>query len=234
MASGKATASSKGAAGGQPEGFDLEQMIKVFAKLSNETVEKDTHLDWKYFDFKLTKLAGAVVANVKEGPITVVTGLTRVTEMIKALERSYGAKGIDQKMDLGTQLQFIKWDSKKQSALDHMVEFKNLVRRYNKVNMSVNAGQQVSTFINSIRDHDDTGWKGRMKRTLRQHATVTANQVYDDFVANFEGRIRKKEEQTATTRSDSGGISLPGTRTVSHFTSSMVNTDIWRRIARKS
>ncbi|RYP64555.1 hypothetical protein DL769_006632 [Monosporascus sp. CRB-8-3] len=57
MATGKATASGKDV--GQPEGFDTEQLMKVFAKLSNEgnagTKKKDTHLDWKYFDFKLSE-----------------------------------------------------------------------------------------------------------------------------------------------------------------------------------
>ncbi|RYP72555.1 hypothetical protein DL769_004429 [Monosporascus sp. CRB-8-3] len=181
MATGKGTASGKDV-GGQPEGFDIEQLIKAFA-----TKKKDTHLDWKYFDFKLskknrlrnsdnwemwktavwvalmaigyrngdsaklshidkTKLAAAVVTNVKEAPMAVVTGLTKGTEMIK--------------------LQFVKWDlNKKQSALDHVVDFKNLVRRYNEVDMPVNAGQQVTMFINSIRDDGD--WKGRMRGMLR-------------------------------------------------------------------
>ncbi|RYP39569.1 hypothetical protein DL768_010703 [Monosporascus sp. mg162] len=71
------------------------------------------------------KLAAAVVANVKEGPMAVVTSITRGTEMIKVLERLYGARGVDQKMDLWTQLQFIKWEKK--TVLEHVVEFKNLV-----------------------------------------------------------------------------------------------------------
>ncbi|RYP89150.1 hypothetical protein DL769_000198 [Monosporascus sp. CRB-8-3] len=228
MATGKGTASGKDV-GGQPEGFDMEQLMKAFA-----TKKKDTHLDWKYFDFKLSeenrlrgsdnwemwktaiwvalmaigyrdgdsaklshideaKLAAAVVANVKEAPMAVVTGLTKGTEMIKVLERSYGAKGIDQKMDLWTQLQFAKWDPKKQSALDHVVDFKNLVRRCNEVDMPVNAGQQVTMFINSIRDHDGD-WKGRMRGMLRQHPTMTVNQVYDDFVAEFRGKEKDSKK----------------------------------------
>ncbi|RYP28377.1 hypothetical protein DL767_007249 [Monosporascus sp. MG133] len=137
------------------------------------------------------KLAAAVIGNVKEGPL-VVTGLTKGTEMIKVLERSYGARGINQKMDLWTQLQFVKWDPKKQSAFDHVVDFKNPVRRCNEVDMPINAGQQVTMFIGSIRDQDDAGWKGRMKGTLRQHPTMTVNQVYDDFVAEFRGKDGKK------------------------------------------
>ncbi|RYP77056.1 hypothetical protein DL771_001346 [Monosporascus sp. 5C6A] len=157
--------------------------MKVFAKLSGEGVEKNTYLDWKYFDFKLSeenrlrgsdnwemwktafwvalmaigyrdgdsaklsrideaKLAAAVVANVKEGPVAVATGLTRGTEMIKASERLYGTKGIDQKMDLWTQLQFVKLEKK--TALDHVIGFKNLVRRCNEVDMPVDARQQVT------------------------------------------------------------------------------------------
>ncbi|RYP68069.1 hypothetical protein DL769_005602 [Monosporascus sp. CRB-8-3] len=56
MVTGKGTASGKDV-GGQPEGFDMEQLMKVFAKLSSEsaTKKKDTHLDWKYFDFKLSE-----------------------------------------------------------------------------------------------------------------------------------------------------------------------------------
>ncbi|RYP91094.1 hypothetical protein DL770_002798 [Monosporascus sp. CRB-9-2] len=192
MASGKATASGKDVAGGQPEGFDLEQIMKVFAKLSSKSEsKKDTYLDWKYFDFKLTKLAAAVVANVKEGPMAVLTGLTKGTEMIKVLKRLYGAKGIDQKIDLWTQLQFVKWQKK--TALDHVVDFKNLVRRCNEADMPVNASQQVTKFINSIWDRDDgTAWKGRMRGTLCQHPTITVNQVYDDFVAEFRGNDAKK------------------------------------------
>ncbi|RYP63775.1 hypothetical protein DL770_009300 [Monosporascus sp. CRB-9-2] len=133
----------------------MEKLIKVFAKLSSESErKKNTYLDWKYFDFKLSeknrlqgsnnweiwktavwvalmavgyrdgdsakltyvdkaKLAAAVVANVREGPMAVVTGFTKGTEIIKVLERLFAAKGIDQKMDLWTQLQFVKWDSKK-------------------------------------------------------------------------------------------------------------------------
>ncbi|RYP60038.1 hypothetical protein DL769_008295 [Monosporascus sp. CRB-8-3] len=53
MATGKGIASGKDV--GQPEGFDMEQLMKVFAKLSNETKKKDTHLDWKDFDFKLSE-----------------------------------------------------------------------------------------------------------------------------------------------------------------------------------
>ncbi|RYP93463.1 hypothetical protein DL770_000347 [Monosporascus sp. CRB-9-2] len=189
MVSGKATASTKDAEG-QPETVDLEQLMKVVAKLSDENVEKkDTYLDWKYFDFKLgeenrlrgsdnwemwktafwvalmaigysdgnsakltpideAKLAAAVVANVKEG--------------------------IDQKMDLRTQLQFVKWNSK-QSALDHVADFKNLVRQCNEVDMPVNAGQQVTMFINSIRD-DGAAWKSRIRGALRQHPTMTDGQ----------------------------------------------------------
>ncbi|RYP71216.1 hypothetical protein DL769_004730 [Monosporascus sp. CRB-8-3] len=52
MATGKGIASGKDV--GQPEGFDVEQMMKVFAKLSNEK-KKDTYLDWKDFDFKLSE-----------------------------------------------------------------------------------------------------------------------------------------------------------------------------------
>ncbi|RYP82466.1 hypothetical protein DL769_001659 [Monosporascus sp. CRB-8-3] len=56
MASGKGTASGKDV-GRQPEGFDMEQLMKAFAKLSseNEKQKKDTHLDWKDFDFKLSE-----------------------------------------------------------------------------------------------------------------------------------------------------------------------------------
>ncbi|RYP47817.1 hypothetical protein DL768_006174 [Monosporascus sp. mg162] len=134
MASGKATTSGKDM-GGQPESVDLEQLMKIIAKLSNDN-KKDTYLDWKYFDFKLSeenrlrgsdnwemwktavwvalmairyrdgnsaklthvdeaKLAAAVVANVKEGPMAVVTGITKGTGMIKVLERSYEARGVD-------------------------------------------------------------------------------------------------------------------------------------------
>ncbi|RYP54934.1 hypothetical protein DL769_010267 [Monosporascus sp. CRB-8-3] len=58
MATGKATASGKDV--GQPEGFDMEQMMKVFAKLSSESEgnagkKKDTHLDWTDLDFKLSE-----------------------------------------------------------------------------------------------------------------------------------------------------------------------------------
>ncbi|RYP62850.1 hypothetical protein DL769_007144 [Monosporascus sp. CRB-8-3] len=122
MATGKGTASGKDV-GGQPEGFDMEQLMKAFA-----TKKKDTYLDWTDLDFKLSeenrlrgsdnwemwktavwvalmaigyrdgdsaklshideaKLAAAVVANVKEGPMAVVTGLTKgTTEMIKVYD----------------------------------------------------------------------------------------------------------------------------------------------------
>ncbi|RYP42709.1 hypothetical protein DL768_010298 [Monosporascus sp. mg162] len=132
------------------------------------------------------KLAAAVIANVKEGPMAVVAGLTKGTEMFKTLERSYGAKGIDQQMDLWIHLQYAKW--KRGSALDHVVEFKRLVRRCNELEMPVNSGQQVTMFIHSIRDQDVENaarWKSRMKGTLRQHPTTTVSQVYDDFVAEF-------------------------------------------------
>ncbi|RYP82356.1 hypothetical protein DL769_001681 [Monosporascus sp. CRB-8-3] len=126
MATGKGTASGKDV--GQPEGFDMEQLMKAFAKLSgNATKKKDTYLDWTDLDFKLSeenrlrgsdnwemwktavwvalmaigyrdgdsaklshideaKLAAAVVANVKEAPMAVVTGLTKGTEMIKVYD----------------------------------------------------------------------------------------------------------------------------------------------------
>ncbi|RYP62245.1 hypothetical protein DL770_009621 [Monosporascus sp. CRB-9-2] len=160
MASGKATASGKDV-GGQPEGFDIDQLMKVFAKLSSKSEsKKNTYRDWKYFNFKLTKLthiyeaklAAVVVVNVKEGPMAVVTGLMKGTEMIKVLERLYETKGIDRKMDFWIQLQFVKWDLKK-TAFDHMVGFKNLVRRCNEVDMPVNADQQVTMY--SIREYDD-------------------------------------------------------------------------------
>ncbi|RYP52992.1 hypothetical protein DL769_010590 [Monosporascus sp. CRB-8-3] len=54
MATGKGTASGKDV-GGQPEGFDMEQLMKAFATLSNERQKKDTYLDWKDFDFKLSE-----------------------------------------------------------------------------------------------------------------------------------------------------------------------------------
>ncbi|RYP91409.1 hypothetical protein DL770_002454 [Monosporascus sp. CRB-9-2] len=74
------------------------------------------------------QLAAAVIANVKEGPMAVVAGLTKGIEMFKTLERSYGAKGIDRQMDVFSQLQFLRWDPKKTSAaLDHVVVFKYLV-----------------------------------------------------------------------------------------------------------
>ncbi|RYP10333.1 hypothetical protein DL765_008143 [Monosporascus sp. GIB2] len=154
MVSGKAIAKD---VGGQPEGFDMERMMKVSAKLSSES-KRDIHLDWKDFESRLSeenrlrgsdiwemwktavwvalmaigyrdgdsakltqvdeaKLAAAVVTNVKEGPMAVVTGFARGTEMIK--------------------LQFVKWGTKR-SALDHVVDFKNLVRRCNEVDMPVN------------------------------------------------------------------------------------------------
>ncbi|RYP77418.1 hypothetical protein DL771_001213 [Monosporascus sp. 5C6A] len=42
---------------GQTEGLGLEQLMKAFAKLSSENAEKkrDTYLDWKYFDFKVSE-----------------------------------------------------------------------------------------------------------------------------------------------------------------------------------
>ncbi|RYP47563.1 hypothetical protein DL769_011308 [Monosporascus sp. CRB-8-3] len=83
MASGKASGKD---VGGQPEGFDMEQLMKAFAKLSSEKQKKDTHLDWKDFDFKFREenrlRAAAVIANVKEAPMAVVTGLTKGTEMV--------------------------------------------------------------------------------------------------------------------------------------------------------
>ncbi|RYP43799.1 hypothetical protein DL769_011517 [Monosporascus sp. CRB-8-3] len=59
MATGKGTASGKDV-GGQPEGFDMEQLMKVFAKLSSESEgnagkKKDTYLDWTDLDFKLSE-----------------------------------------------------------------------------------------------------------------------------------------------------------------------------------
>ncbi|RYP42708.1 hypothetical protein DL767_000077 [Monosporascus sp. MG133] len=146
------------------------------------------------------KLAAAVVANVKEGPMAVVAGLTKGTEMVKVLERLYGTKGIDQKMDLWIQLQFAKWEKK--SAFDHVVDFKHLVRRCNEVDMPVNVGQQVTMFINSIRDHDGAAWKGRMRGTLRQHPTMTVNQVFDDFVAEFREKDAKKRSHSAKRNHD--------------------------------
>ncbi|RYP52444.1 hypothetical protein DL769_010677 [Monosporascus sp. CRB-8-3] len=53
MATGKATASGKDM--GQPEGFNMEQLMKAFATLSNERQKIDTYLDWKNFDFKLSE-----------------------------------------------------------------------------------------------------------------------------------------------------------------------------------
>ncbi|RYP81725.1 hypothetical protein DL769_001875 [Monosporascus sp. CRB-8-3] len=54
MVTGKGIASGKDV--GQPKGFNMEQLIKAFAKLSgNATKKKDTYLDWKNFDFKFSK-----------------------------------------------------------------------------------------------------------------------------------------------------------------------------------
>ncbi|RYP82188.1 hypothetical protein DL769_001738 [Monosporascus sp. CRB-8-3] len=95
MASRKTTASGKDV-GGQAEGFDMEQLMKAFATLSNEGQKKGTYLHWKDFDFKLSE--------------------------------ENRLRGSDN---------WEIWD-KKQSALDYVVDFKNL----------------VTMFINSIRDHD--------------------------------------------------------------------------------
>ncbi|RYP74303.1 hypothetical protein DL769_004047 [Monosporascus sp. CRB-8-3] len=147
MATGKRIASGKNV--GQPEDFNMEQLIKAFT-----TKKKDTYLDWTDLNFKLneenrlrssnnwkiwkTAIWVALMAvGYRNAPMAVVTGLIKGTEMIK--------------------LQFAKWDPKKQSALDHVVDFKNLVRRCNEVDIPVNAGQQVTMFINSIRDRNHDG-----------------------------------------------------------------------------
>ncbi|RYP46170.1 hypothetical protein DL768_007565 [Monosporascus sp. mg162] len=101
----------------------------------------------RYHDGDLAKLAhtdeaksaAAVVDKAKEGSMAVVTGLTKGTEMIKVLERLYGAKGIDQKLDLWIRLQFVKWDLEK-TTFDYVVDSKNLVRRCNEVDIPVNVG----------------------------------------------------------------------------------------------
>lgn len=41
------------------------------------------------------KIAGAIVSNVKKGPLTVVAGLSKGTEMYYALNKAYGHHGID-------------------------------------------------------------------------------------------------------------------------------------------
>lgn len=129
-----------------------------------------------------------------KGPTDVVAGLTNGIEMIKALDRAYGSKGIDEQMDLWTQLQYIKWNSSKQSALDHVVEFKRLVRRTGEVQMPTNSGQQFTMFLNSIPDQDGSAWKARMKGMLRQAPTTTIVQVYDDFVADFRNKDNKDDK----------------------------------------
>ncbi|RYP71040.1 hypothetical protein DL769_004778 [Monosporascus sp. CRB-8-3] len=157
MATGKGTASGKDV--GQPEGFDVEQLMKVFAKLSSEgnagRKKKDTYLDWKDFDFKLSeenrlrgsdnwemwktavwvalmavgyrdgdlaklshideaKLAAAVVANVKEAPMAVVTGLTKgTTEMIKVYDdfvAEFRGKEKDSKKGCGNSHNANRWN----------------------------------------------------------------------------------------------------------------------------
>lgn len=80
-----------------------------------------------------------------KGPIDVVAGLTSGIEMVRALDRAYGSKGIDEQMDLyQTQFQYIKWNSSKQSALDHVVEFKHLIRRTGEIQMPTKSGQQLT------------------------------------------------------------------------------------------
>ncbi|EMR63000.1 hypothetical protein UCREL1_10057 [Eutypa lata UCREL1] len=94
------------------------------------------------------------------------------------------SKDVDERMDLWTQLQFIKWNPSKQSALDHVVEFRYLIRRAGEAQMPTNPTQQVTMFINSIQDQDGGEWKARMRRKLRQEPDATINQVCEDFIAH--------------------------------------------------
>lgn len=151
--------------------------------------------------YKLTsiddaKVANIIIGNIKDGPMAVVAGLVKGTDMYQALDEAYGHYSIDQQADLWTNLQFIKWNPTKQSALEHVVEFKRLIRRTGEVKLPTNSGQQFVMFINSIRDDRSkgaAGWKARIKGLLRHAPNTTMNQVYDDFVAEFRGKDHKKD-----------------------------------------
>lgn len=149
--------------------------------------------DGKLTEVDEAKIAGTIISNIKGSPLAVIAGIERGTEMYAALKRSYGSHGIEQKLELWTQLQYAKWDAKKQSALDHVVEFKRLIRRTTEVKMPTNPEQQFAMFINSIEGVDAAAWKSRIKGTLRQAPNTTVDQVYDDFVAEFRNKERKKD-----------------------------------------
>ncbi|RYP53056.1 hypothetical protein DL768_001911 [Monosporascus sp. mg162] len=99
------------------------------------------------------RMATNVITNVKDGPMAVISGLTKGTVMLRALEKAYGSKGIDEQFDLWTQLQFLHWNAKKDTALDHVVEFQRLVRRIGEVTLPTTEAQQIIIFINSLRNN---------------------------------------------------------------------------------
>ncbi|RYP49383.1 hypothetical protein DL768_004889 [Monosporascus sp. mg162] len=135
--------------------------MKVFAKLSSES-KKDEYLDWKYFDFKLSE------KDRLRGSDNWEMWKTAVWVALMTIGHRDGDSAKLTHIDeakWAAALQFVKCDSK-QSALHHVVDFKNLVRRRNDVEMPVNARQQVIIFINWIRDRDDAAgvaWKGRIR-----------------------------------------------------------------------
>lgn len=50
------------------------------------------------------KVATAIINNIKDGPMAIVASINKGTEMYAALKGAYGIRGIEQQVDLWTQL----------------------------------------------------------------------------------------------------------------------------------
>ncbi|KAI2621936.1 hypothetical protein GGS26DRAFT_584004 [Hypomontagnella submonticulosa] len=148
------------------------------------------------------KIAKAILGAIREAPMAAVAGLTKGTEMLGTLGHLYGSSGVDRQMDLWTQLQEESWDGK-QSATEYVVDFRRLVRRCGEVSMPVNKGQETTMFLNSIKAKEGKDWVTKIKTTLRQTASFSIQQLYDDFVSEF--RDKDKAGKKGATYAGGGG-----------------------------
>ncbi|RYP77185.1 hypothetical protein DL771_001234 [Monosporascus sp. 5C6A] len=148
----------------QKELADLKHIGNNNNKSAKSSLSTATYLNWDAFDLKLSKenrLDGR--GNWAMWKTTFWVALSAIgytggdSDRFTSVDEARMATNVITNVKEGPMaLQFLQWNAKKNSALDHVVEFQRLVRRTGEVTLPTTEAQQIIMFINSLRDNKDT------------------------------------------------------------------------------
>jgi hypothetical protein len=142
-----------------------------------------------------TKLAQAINSNVREGPLRLVSGLRRGSDMVARFKAVYEPQGEEQKTYLWDQLKDLQWDGS--CPIEFTALFNQLVSQNTDIGNTTTTSQQRGFFFSSVSvDKEAKEWVAR-QRTLLRITNPTIFQLQTDFIAEFRAKIQSGEDGEA-------------------------------------